>query len=91
MRVHTSQLKDDERPDPRLSLRPSAATGHTGVSQSRGPAPSGGGAGPLSRAGEGQGEGTGLSGEGASLTPTLSRTGEGARRGLQQRRCLKTG
>ncbi|TDM11932.1 hypothetical protein ERX55_11280, partial [Macrococcus bovicus] len=35
------------------------------------------GSGPLSRAGEGQGEGTGSSGEGASLTPTLSRTGEG--------------
>ncbi|TXN66338.1 hypothetical protein FV228_14920 [Methylobacterium sp. WL18] len=35
-------------------------------------------AGPLSRAGEGQGEGAGLSGEGACLTPTLSRTGERA-------------
>jgi pyruvate dehydrogenase E2 component (dihydrolipoamide acetyltransferase) len=38
------------------------------------------GAGPLSRAGEGQGEGSGLSGKGAPLTPTLSRTGEGASR-----------
>ncbi|KAA0125091.1 hypothetical protein CIW48_05020 [Methylobacterium sp. P1-11] len=38
----------------------------------------GGSAGPLSRAGEGQGEGRGLSGEFSSLTPTLSRTGEGA-------------
>ncbi|WP_409568191.1 ABC transporter substrate-binding protein [Methylobacterium sp. E-066] len=37
------------------------------------------GAGPLSRAGEGQGEGCGLSGKPWSLTPTLSRTGEGAR------------
>ncbi|TXM83705.1 hypothetical protein FV223_28800, partial [Methylobacterium sp. WL116] len=36
------------------------------------------GADPLSRSGEGQGEGTGLSGEVAPLTPTLSRTGEGA-------------
>ncbi|TXN38528.1 hypothetical protein FV233_29070 [Methylobacterium sp. WL7] len=36
------------------------------------------GAGPLSRAGEGQGEGCDLSGKTWSLTPALSRTGEGA-------------
>ncbi|MEE7489078.1 hypothetical protein MOTC310_00700 [Methylobacterium oryzae] len=38
------------------------------------------GAGPLSRTGEGQGEGCDLSGQFSTLTPTLSRTGEGARR-----------
>ncbi|MDH3029665.1 2-oxo acid dehydrogenase subunit E2 [Methylobacterium fujisawaense] len=37
-------------------------------------------AGPLSRSGEGQSEASGLSGDGAPLTPTLSRTGEGAGR-----------
>ncbi|RUP20950.1 MAG: hypothetical protein EKK44_11870 [Methylobacterium sp.] len=37
-------------------------------------------AGPLSRAGEGQGEGCDLSGLTGPLTPTRSRTGEGARR-----------
>ncbi|TXN74928.1 hypothetical protein FV228_04925 [Methylobacterium sp. WL18] len=42
------------------------------------------GVGPLSRAGEGQGEGCDLSGSTLSLTPTLSRTGEGARRGLHK-------
>ncbi|MCJ2143258.1 2-oxo acid dehydrogenase subunit E2 [Methylobacterium sp. E-066] len=42
------------------------------------------GAGPLSRAGEGQGEGPALSGHGASLTPALSRTGEGDRRAPAQ-------
>ena len=41
-------------------------------------------AGPLSRAGEGQGEGRDPSGDGASLTPPLSRTGEGARRALPE-------
>ncbi|TXM68106.1 hypothetical protein FV229_08645 [Methylobacterium sp. WL120] len=41
-------------------------------------APSGPIAGPLSRSEEGQGEGRSLSGEVAPLTPTLSRTGEGA-------------
>ncbi|MCJ2096936.1 2-oxo acid dehydrogenase subunit E2 [Methylobacterium sp. J-072] len=41
-------------------------------------------AGPLSRAGEGQGEGPALSGHGASLTPTRSRTGEGDRRALAE-------
>ncbi|AYO81751.1 hypothetical protein EBB05_05340 [Methylobacterium brachiatum] len=41
---------------------------------------SGWSAGPLSRAGEGQGEGCDLSGKTCSLTPTLSRTGEGVRR-----------
>ncbi|TXN43900.1 hypothetical protein FV233_16675 [Methylobacterium sp. WL7] len=66
------------------------ATGYTGFGQSRGPAAGGGGAGPLSRTGEGQGEGCDLSGKPRSLTPTLSRTGEGARRGVQERRCLKT-
>ncbi|MGU3467747.1 2-oxo acid dehydrogenase subunit E2 [Methylobacterium sp. C33D] len=35
---------------------------------------------PLSRSGEGPGEGSGLSGDGISLTPALSRTGEGAGR-----------
>ncbi|MGU3449609.1 2-oxo acid dehydrogenase subunit E2 [Methylobacterium sp. 391_Methyba4] len=37
-------------------------------------------AGPLSRSEAGQDEGSGLSGDGAPLTPTLSRTGEGAGR-----------
>ncbi|MGX9984482.1 2-oxo acid dehydrogenase subunit E2 [Methylobacterium fujisawaense] len=37
-------------------------------------------AGPLPRSGAGQDEGSGLSGDGAPLTPTLSRTGEGAGR-----------
>ncbi|MBP29281.1 MAG: hypothetical protein CL858_28625 [Cupriavidus sp.] len=46
---------------------------------------SGRGAGPLSRAGEGQGEGSDLSGDGAPLTPTLSRTGEGVRRARARR------
>ncbi|TXN42397.1 hypothetical protein FV233_22865 [Methylobacterium sp. WL7] len=45
------------------------------------------GAGPLSRAGEGQGEGCDLSGKTWSLTPTLSRTGEGARRGFGKPMC----
>ncbi|TXN43198.1 hypothetical protein FV233_19545 [Methylobacterium sp. WL7] len=36
-----------------------------------------GGAGSLSRVGEGQGEGCDLSGQTGSLTPALSRTGEG--------------
>lgn len=35
---------------------------------------------PFSRSGEGQSEASGLSGDGAPLTPTLSRTGEGAGR-----------
>ncbi|TXN46006.1 hypothetical protein FV233_09415 [Methylobacterium sp. WL7] len=47
------------------------------------------GAGPLSRVGEGQGEGCDFSGEPWSLTPTLSRTGEGVHRGLPQPWCLK--
>ncbi|KNY21769.1 2-oxo acid dehydrogenase subunit E2 [Methylobacterium sp. ARG-1] len=42
------------------------------------------GVGPLSRAGGGQGEGPAPSGNGASLTPTLSRTGEGDRRAPAQ-------
>ena len=37
-------------------------------------------AGPLSRAGDGQGGGSGLTGNGATLTPAPSRTGEGADR-----------
>jgi pyruvate dehydrogenase E2 component (dihydrolipoamide acetyltransferase) len=43
------------------------------------PAITGQTSGPLSRSREGQGEGSGPSGEGASLTPTLSLTREGAR------------
>ncbi|MEE7491454.1 2-oxo acid dehydrogenase subunit E2 [Methylobacterium oryzae CBMB20] len=39
-----------------------------------------GSAGALSRPAEGQGEGSGFSGDGAPLTPTLPRTGEGAGR-----------
>jgi pyruvate dehydrogenase E2 component (dihydrolipoamide acetyltransferase) len=42
------------------------------------------GAGRLSRAGEGQGEGSGSSGNGTTLTPALSRTGEGADRGRSE-------
>ncbi|TXN40956.1 hypothetical protein FV233_25835 [Methylobacterium sp. WL7] len=45
------------------------------------------GAGPLSRAGEGQGEGCAFSGKTWSLTPTLSRTGEGARGGFRKLMC----
>ncbi|WP_246690104.1 phage portal protein [Methylobacterium sp. WL7] len=45
------------------------------------------GAVPLSRAGEGQGEGCALSGKTCPLTPTLSRTGEGARGGFRKPRC----
>ncbi|TXN44286.1 hypothetical protein FV233_15335 [Methylobacterium sp. WL7] len=44
--------------------------------------------GPFSRAGEGQGEGCDISGKTWPLTPTLSRSGEGARRALQERPCL---
>ncbi|TXN61192.1 hypothetical protein FV228_21505 [Methylobacterium sp. WL18] len=44
---------------------------------------SGCGVGPLSRAGEGQGEGCDLSGRPWSLTPTLSRSGEGECRDLR--------
>ncbi|TXN65655.1 hypothetical protein FV228_15515 [Methylobacterium sp. WL18] len=44
-------------------------------------------AGPLSRAGEGQGEGCAFSGKTWSLTPTLSRTGEGARGGFRKPMC----
>ncbi|TXN38725.1 hypothetical protein FV233_28860, partial [Methylobacterium sp. WL7] len=68
---------------------PRRATGYTGFGQSPGPPDGGGGAGPLSRTGEGQGEGCDISGKPWSLTPTLSRTGEGDRRSLQQRQCLK--
>lgn len=42
------------------------------------------GAGHLSSAGEGQGEACDLSGRPWSLTPALSRSGEGARRGLHE-------
>ncbi|KAA0122907.1 hypothetical protein CIW48_15850 [Methylobacterium sp. P1-11] len=43
-----------------------------------------GSAGPLPLAGEGQGEGRAQSGDGGSLTPTLSRTGEGACRAASE-------
>ncbi|TXN46686.1 hypothetical protein FV228_18425 [Methylobacterium sp. WL18] len=52
-----------------------------------GNAVAGSGAGPLSRAGEGEGEGCDLSGETCPLAPTLSRTGEGARRGFRKPTC----
>ncbi|WP_267359402.1 MULTISPECIES: 2-oxo acid dehydrogenase subunit E2 [unclassified Methylobacterium] len=39
---------------------------------------------PLPRAPEGQGEGSGLSGNGATLTPALSRTGEGVGRAASE-------
>ncbi|MCJ2021480.1 2-oxo acid dehydrogenase subunit E2 [Methylobacterium sp. E-065] len=39
---------------------------------------------PLPRAAEGQGEGSGLSGNGATLTPPLSRTGEGVGRAASE-------
>ncbi|TXN42578.1 hypothetical protein FV228_11940 [Methylobacterium sp. WL18] len=67
----TAALPPPQRlPDPRIGV------GRTGAGWS---------AGPLSRAGEvcsrrEPGEGSGLSGEVAFLTPTLSRTGEGAGR-----------
>ncbi|TXN41662.1 hypothetical protein FV233_24870 [Methylobacterium sp. WL7] len=74
------------------NVQPFAArspTAYTGFDRSRDHAVSAEGAGPLSRAGEGQGEGCALSGKPWSLTPALSRTGEGARRGLNQRLRLK--
>ncbi|AYO83347.1 hypothetical protein EBB05_14470 [Methylobacterium brachiatum] len=65
------------------------ATGYTGFDWNRDQPVSAEGADPLSRAGEGQGEGCDLSGKTGSLTPTLSRSGEGARRSLQQRLCFR--
>ncbi|MGU3407224.1 2-oxo acid dehydrogenase subunit E2 [Methylobacterium brachiatum] len=74
---------------PILMVEPAEAGEPTPAPQAPPAAPppeaaAGQGAGSPSRAGEGQGEGPALSGNGASLTPTLSRTGEGDRRAPTQ-------
>jgi pyruvate dehydrogenase E2 component (dihydrolipoamide acetyltransferase) len=67
--------------EPAEAGEPTPAPEAPPAASSPGPAAGAGpGAGPIARAGEGQGEGPALSGHGASLTPTLSRTGEGDRR-----------
>ncbi|MEE7439489.1 hypothetical protein MOR12E_10090 [Methylobacterium oryzae] len=63
---------------------PSSLRGHSETPIWRSDAAAGWNAGPLSRAGEGQGEGCDFSGRTGPLTPTLSRTGEGARRASQE-------
>ena len=71
--------------EPAEAGEPTPAPEAPPAASSPGPAAGAGpGAGPLSRAGEGQGEGPALTGHGASLTPTLSRTGEGDRRAAAQ-------
>ncbi|XYD07740.1 2-oxo acid dehydrogenase subunit E2 [Methylobacterium sp. NMS12] len=69
---------------PILTVEPAEGGGAETAAEPSAPAAtvsaSGQSAGPLSRAGERQGEGSGFSGDGAPLTPTHSRTGEGAGR-----------
>ncbi|TXN43191.1 hypothetical protein FV233_19500 [Methylobacterium sp. WL7] len=69
-RVGTIRWRHRDSPSPLCGLAdPRIGVGSAGTGKTTG---------PLSRAGEGQGEGGAFSGKSWSLTPTLSRTGEGA-------------
>ncbi|MEE7450286.1 branched-chain alpha-keto acid dehydrogenase subunit E2 [Methylobacterium radiotolerans] len=69
---------------PILTMEPAEGSGAASVPDAKPAAAAssspGGSAGALSRPAEGQGEGSGFSGDGAPLTPTLPRAGEGAGR-----------